>query len=401
MDKQRRALFFAAALWAALAFPLTGLENENNPDERGTVYGILRKWYAAENALTAWVQAAGAAQNSGAVLWALDETAAAVEDFRAGYVYRSYLVSSFPLKDRIDELMEILRRIKTALQQGKTEEAERNARTARNILIEWLKYDTEMMNRIQLTYINQNKIFIFAIIGLLIYHTFMFRASRRLQKQERRAVAYSRSIAAAHEEERSRIARELHDSVITELRHLSFLPFTKQAEGNVPALFSSGCDALIRRIREICQDLIPPDFNRLGLVESLKTLCGTFEIRSGIECRLVLQEGLEPVSLSTEKQLYCFRIIQECLANIEKHAGAAETSVVLRKERGGAGPVLLICVTDDGKGLAAFSPSLAGRLGITGMRDRAAMLGGKLFFESERGAGVMVRLEVPINETGR
>jgi hypothetical protein len=202
-NKQRsgRGLVLPAAiLCVALAFPLasqTSSGQENSADERGTVYGILRKWYAAETALTVYssAQEAGDLEPSrillleGEVLRTLDETAAAVEDFKTGYVYRSYLISSFPLKDRLDEVMKILGNIEAAIQQGETEEAERNARSARNILIEWLKYDTEMMNRIQLTYINQNKIFIFAIIGLLIYHTFMFRASRRLQKRKRRAVA--------------------------------------------------------------------------------------------------------------------------------------------------------------------------------------------------------------------
>jgi hypothetical protein len=148
-------LVFPAVIFCiALAFPLAGLENgvlENGADERGTVYGILRKWYAAENALTIFAQGAGGGAQATAVLRALDETAAAVEDFRAGYVYRSYLVSSFSLKDRLDEVMKILMRIKAAIQQGETEAAERNALAARNALIEWLKYDTEMMNRIQLT----------------------------------------------------------------------------------------------------------------------------------------------------------------------------------------------------------------------------------------------------------
>jgi signal transduction histidine kinase len=251
-----------------------------------------------------------------------------------------------------------------------------------------------MMNRIQLTYLNQNKIFIFAIIGLSIYHTLMIRVSRRFQKRERRAMAYARSITAAHEEERSRIARELHDTVITELRHLSFLPFAKDAGENVPALFSSGCDALIRRVREICQILIPPDFEKLGLVESLKNLCGTLESRSGIECRLIIAEGFDPTRLSAEQQLSCFRIIQESLTNIEEHAGATEASVVLRQDRSSAGPVLLVCVTDDGKGFDPDAPTSG--LGIAGMRERAAMLGGELFFESASGAGAMVRLEVPL-----
>jgi signal transduction histidine kinase len=204
-------------------------------------------------------------------------------------------------------------------------------------------------------------------------------------------------MAAAQEAERSRIARELHDSVIPELRQLSFLPYARHSDGNAPVQFSSGCDRLIGRIREICQALIPPDFDRLGLLESLKTLCGGFENSTGIECRLIITEGLEISGLSAEKQLHCFRIIQEALMNIEKHAGATEVSVVLRQERNRKKRMLLICITDDGKGFAGKTGEASpGGLGIPGMYDRAVMLGGVLSFESARDAGVMVRLEIPL-----
>jgi hypothetical protein len=110
----------AVILCAVLVFPLVSLENsapENGAGEHGTVYEILRKWIAAENALVLYTQ--GTADKSMDNLSrALDETAAAIEDFKGGYVYRSYLLSSFSLSNRVDGVMGNLADIKAALGGG-------------------------------------------------------------------------------------------------------------------------------------------------------------------------------------------------------------------------------------------------------------------------------------------
>jgi signal transduction histidine kinase len=382
-----------AAFLCVFAFP-SAAEDEG----REGVYEILRPWFTVENTLAVYARGGADAEDSAVraeALQALDEAERAIKDFQKGYIYRSYLLSSFSHAEQVEHMLGAVGEIRAAVLAGQEARAAQGAAAAREILIGWQEYDMEMMNRIQLTYLDQNKIYIFAIIALAVYLSFMISASHQLQKQERRIAAYSRSMMEAQEGERSRIARELHDSVITELRHLSFLPYAKDARGGEPARFSEGCDALIRRIREICQALIPPDMNRLGLLESLKTLCGAFQEASGIECRLVAERDLELSGLSAEKQLHCFRIIQEALTNIEKHAGATEASVLLRRESGGR--ILLVCVTDDGKGFDGAAAADSGRLGIPGMRDRAAMLGGRLSFVSSRGAGVMARLEIPLD----
>jgi signal transduction histidine kinase len=186
--------------------------------------------------------------------------------------------------------------------------------------------------------------------------------------------------------------------VIQDLRQVSFMGYAQNAEKLDAEKLSARCDALITRIREICQALIPPNFEKIGLLESLKDLCINFEKTNGVECRLVAPPDLCIASLSKEMELQVYRIIQEALANIEKHAKASEVSVALRNE--GAGETLLICITDDGIG---FDPSRVemstyqqGHLGIQGMYNRTAILGGKLSFESEKGAGVMVRIELPL-----
>jgi signal transduction histidine kinase len=151
---------------------------------------------------------------------------------------------------------------------------------------------------------------------------------------------------------------------------------------------------------------MPPDFNRLNLADSLVQLCLEFEERSGIECRLSVQKDLDLSGLGAEKQLQCYRIVQEALTNAEKHSGAREVAVSARNARPGGGPELLrIWVSDDGRGLPApEKPPAPGRpgvktadgLGLRGMYERAAILGGALELSGEAGGGLTVRLEIPL-----
>jgi signal transduction histidine kinase len=107
-----------------------------------------------------------------------------------------------------------------------------------------------------------------------------------------------------------------------------------------------------------------------------------------------------------EMQLQCYRLVQEALTNIQKHAGATEATVLLRNAGFGgdkARPGLLICVCDDGRGFVYPSgaetvpaENTAGHLGIRGMYERIAILGGALSFISERGEGTMVKIDAPL-----
>ncbi|GHV78397.1 hypothetical protein AGMMS49944_01880 [Spirochaetia bacterium] len=119
----------------------------------------------------------------------------------------------------------------------------------------------------------------------------------------------------------------MHDTVIPEIRALSYIPF-KNPGAAVGDEVNARCDAVIGRLRDICHALIPPDFNNLLLTESLTGLCEAFQKRSGIECRLVAADDLRLSPLTAEAQLQCYRIIQEALENIERHSHASEASVV-------------------------------------------------------------------------
>jgi signal transduction histidine kinase len=155
---------------------------------------------------------------------------------------------------------------------------------------------------------------------------------------------------------------------------------------------------LIRRVRDICDDLVPPDLRYQGLPDSLRRLCLDFKNKTGIDCRIEISENLNLKFLDEEKQLQIYQIAQESLTNIEKHARAKEAIIIMRSNEDGD---LFVGISDDGKG---FDASYENReqggkppsLGIRSMKKRAELLGGMLVIKSENGEGTLVCLEVPV-----
>jgi signal transduction histidine kinase len=251
-----------------------------------------------------------------------------------------------------------------------------------------------------LEYFHQFVIFITLII---IMSLVVWRLSLALEKARvkgKQSAAFSRQMVLGREQERSRIARELHDSVAQELSALAMKVRDKE--------LSEGLTGLIVRVRNICNDLAPPEFRHQGLADALRKLCYDFEKTAGLECRITVMDGFSPVPMPIDMQLQCFRLVQEALANIRKHAEASEVTVVLRNADYGGDktkPGLLICVSDDGKGLPPMVLAEINRegayaeedhFGVRGMYERIAILEGSLSFISEEGEGTMVKIEAPL-----
>ncbi len=270
--------------------------------------------------------------------------------------------------------------------------------------------DTDFSDRSQLHYFY---LFFFFTILVIITIAAVWMLSKRLERsqaRERRSISFSRETVAAQEEERSRIARELHDTVAQDLWRLSFqadsIANAKDADerSRLCREVVSGQRELMKRVRSICDTLIPPDFSRRGLPDSLRGFCYHFAERTGIVCSAVIEESLDLGGIPPNTQLQCFRIIQECLANIEKHSGANEASVLMRHIKNVyiKNDSLEIRISDNGKG---FSPpdrdsseklKDEGHYGLWSMFERAALLDGNLSIESSLSGGTVVSLEIPI-----
>ena len=221
-------------------------------------------------------------------------------------------------------------------------------------------------------YIRLLWLFVFIITFLMLLLCYLYLAMRRAQEREAQNFAFSHLAIEGLEAERRRVTRELHDTV---------LPLV-----NDPAV-----SALIR---SICMELMPPDFSRLSIKDSLAGLCAQFAGKTGIECACSI-DNIDFSPLGVENQLHLYRLVQESLTNIEKHSGSARAFLTVRQYPYKSLPAILVCVSDEGAGLEAAGETREG-LGIRGMRQRAAILGAKIDFISESGNGLMVRVEIPM-----
>jgi PAS domain S-box-containing protein len=224
---------------------------------------------------------------------------------------------------------------------------------------------------------------------------------RKLQRSLR---MYSEQIGRAHEEERKRIARELHDDTIQTLVALSrwldsVISQQKKAKAkSVDSLedVRDGIDESLVRIRHFIQYLRPPILEYLGLVPALRELVEQMQREAGVRIRMDSAQDKYP--LTAEQQLLVFRIVQEALRNVWKHSCADQCTVNLSKGE----ELFQIVIEDNGVGFPSRDTNdlvSSGKLGLMGMQERAHLLGGTLYIRSSPGRGTSVILSLP--EEGR
>jgi len=208
-----------------------------------------------------------------------------------------------------------------------------------------------------------------------------------LQRERRES---GRRALAAQEHERKRVAQELHDEIGQSLTavKLQLSRLDRRAPADLrPDLREAQeeVDRSLGDVRRIAMRLRPEALDDLGLVPALTALTADIASRTGL--KIVRRVGSDLPPLGPDGELVVFRVAQESLTNVARHAGA--TSVDLRLERTGRG--LRLVVSDDGDGLAGAAPGA----GIEGMRERALLVGGTFAVGASSQGGVEVRLEVP------
>jgi len=304
------------------------------------------------------------------------------------------------------DMVKLIADFRGALASGEQEQAlllSGDIRAALGSLLEW-------NNRVErfsgAAYYRLLIVFLAFIILSAAAVVILSKTLMRSINREAQGAGFSHAFLLAQEAERERISRELHDTIAQDLRCLSLgmEKISRTADGaereKLCEEAAAAQSALIRRVRDICDNLVPPDFRFQDMGDAIRRLCMDFSKRTGIDCRAEIIEGSRLAFLNQEQQLQVFRIVQEALNNIEKHADASEAIVIMRGTEGE-----YIGISDDGKGfdpsrenspfrLSAAEPA---RLGIWSMGKRAEILGGKLTITSEPGEGTLVRLELPSN----
>ena len=251
-----------------------------------------------------------------------------------------------------------------------------------------------------------------AFILFLLSYIKSREKNRNLEEQNKKERLVTETITQVQENERSRISRDLHDTVTQDIRTALLYAHKLGESKNLSEDEKSLLQKIqkieeenLKNIRNIIRNLTPSEIESASITQLLSELCKNTAERSGIACKFYAEETELLSKITTEQKLHIFRIVQESINNAIKHAKASEVSVIVRKENDSTDAKkqgLLFMISDDGSG---FSPiqeesqdiiSQSTRLGIKGMKSRAALLGAKLEIKSDEETGTQVKLFLPV-----
>ena len=228
---------------------------------------------------------------------------------------------------------------------------------------------------------------LFAGIVLLIH----FAKSKKKLKESNEYLLFT---IQGQEEERGRIARELHDTVAQNLRYCKTLCEKSDAKKNLP-LIAEYLSKSLCQVRSMSYNLAPPDIAKNDFLLCVKNLCEEFSENSKTEIRLSILENTDSSFLKKDEILNLYRIVQEALTDIEKHADAEEIVILIRSQQGAEEKGLYVFVSDDGKGFDTEKVDEKKHFGLKGMKKRADLIGAKLSVTSEKDFGTQIKIFKP------
>lgn len=212
--------------------------------------------------------------------------------------------------------------------------------------------------------------------------------------------ATQRRLITEREDERKALAREIHDQVIQDLLSFNYrLEEIENSESSAPlqknlSTIRNGIRDVVSGLRQICSDLRPPTIDHHGLSAAIDSMAHEWSERSSIPIQVEIDPALGRLPETIE--LSVFRIVQEGLNNIRKHAEASRVRLSLQRTPSAS---LLVRLEDDGHGLSVptdlASLSANKHFGLVGISERVALLGGMMNIESSKGSGMILQVEIP------
>jgi two-component system sensor histidine kinase UhpB len=229
-------------------------------------------------------------------------------------------------------------------------------------------------------------------------------AEDRLKASSEQLRALSGSLQSARETEATRIAHQIHDELgglLTGLRwELEALEKMILQAGDAEQLQAMRdrlttmlglTDTTINVVRRIASELRPSILDDLGLMEAIEWQTQQFQARTGIQCHCDC--ALPSIALGDQQSTAVFRIVQEALTNILRHAQATQVGVAMKQEHG----AFILTVTDDGRGITPAEVFSRASLGILGMQERAHLIGGRVDIVGLKGTGTTLYVRVPLS----
>ena len=226
------------------------------------------------------------------------------------------------------------------------------------------------------------------------------RAEETLRLSSQQMREFAARLDSAREEERVRLAREIHDELGQALTILkldlswlqSKMPAHERDTRKKMRAMLQHVDGTMEWVRRIASELRPSILDDLGLVPALDWQVTEFRKHAGIKCHF--SAATEKLILSPEASVAVFRVVQEALTNVARHAQASKVQIRLKSGK----RMVIVSVADNGRGMPADRVNATGSLGIVGMKERIARVGGDLAIQSQPGKGTRVEIFVPIRK---
>jgi PAS domain S-box-containing protein len=225
-------------------------------------------------------------------------------------------------------------------------------------------------------------------------------ANAQLKASQTQLLRLAHHEQTAREEERSRLAREIHDELGQDLTGLKMdLAWLQKHTGTrqkdllqkFKAMFDL-LDATIQSVRRIATELRPGVLDDLGLLAAMEWLLQEFEKRTAIRCQFT--SNVEEVALDADGTTVLFRILQETLTNVARHAGATQVEVSVDQEQ----DTISLRVQDNGRGIAESEMDGSKSYGLLGMRERVQLRSGDFTIQGTPGQGTIVVIRLPLNQ---
>jgi PAS domain S-box-containing protein len=240
------------------------------------------------------------------------------------------------------------------------------------------------------------------IVGAIMDLTEHRRAEANLRVMADKLRNLGNYMEAEREQERLAISREIHDEIGQSLTALKldlswirqrFLTDNPEYAGHINDMLAI-LDRLVATVQHIAAELRPPLLDNLGLAAAIEWQAKEFKRRTGIECHLILDEGIKGINMETSTTIV--RILQEALTNVIRHARAMEVTIVLCCE---PDDDIIMEIADNGRGISAAAIRFPQAYGLMGMQERARLCGGDLTITGIPGVGTKLRLVIPHRTT--
>ena len=255
------------------------------------------------------------------------------------------------------------------------------------------------------------------VVILVIFAVVLILVLKKILGSQKAAsrIEHNKMIFDIQEKERAKISRDIHDSVVQDIRVLRLetenLVVDESSKARQTKIEDLATDCIIK-LRNICYNLTPAelashnegDSTQLELISIINSLVQQFSARTHIPCVFKVEEDFEYPVLEKETTQNLFRVIQEALTNIEKHSYATQTSIFIKEDvaSGTSKRALMIYITDDGIGCnqneLAKKLKSKEHLGLRGMKDRMELIGGSIEFFTAQNDGMEIKIELPLEK---